>query len=90
MSPHCLDECHDCREQQGLCGYHARFVLPRLAVNVGWLKLMGEALTEQKGRQTDRALSVSPEAQAHQERKKRARRKSIGSGLKGLLKAVAA
>lgn len=81
-----LGVCPDCLEQHGLCGYHAQHVLPQLAINWGWLMLMGEARTEQTTRQSTPALSISPEAQAHRERKRQAKRPK--RGIKALARAI--
>lgn len=69
------DLCGDCLASHGLCTTHAKSVLPQLARNIGWLKLMGEAQVEQKARQlaTDQPLPESPEAQQHAKRKQIAR-----------------
>ena len=50
--PHDL-ECPDCLERSGLCRSCQRVILPQLAVNVGWLKLMGNAEVEQTSRQAE-------------------------------------
>ena len=64
--------------------------LPKLAINIGWLKMIGEASVEQKRRQTPKSapLSVSPAHAAHMERKRAARRANR-SGLRGLLTHIA-
>lgn len=52
-------------------------ILPKLAVNIGWLKLMGEARTEQKSRQRRaKEAPVSEQQAAHLERKRLARSRS--------------
>jgi hypothetical protein len=51
-------------------------ILPKLAINIGWLKLMGEALTEQKARQSTRPVTVSEQQAAHLLRKRAARIRS--------------
>lgn len=67
--------CADCIAHAGLCDRHKRHLLPRLARNGRWLKLMGQALQEQRRLQHLRGEpSVSPEAQAHEARKRAARR----------------
>jgi hypothetical protein len=74
-----------------LCHRHERDVLPQLAVNVGWLKLMGEARTEQTKRQRGpKALPISPEGKAHQARQESARKhaKSKRRGYLGLALAI--
>lgn len=47
------DICPRCIEAGGLCGREAcqRAVLPQLATNRGWLKMIGDVLTEQTERQ---------------------------------------
>jgi hypothetical protein len=66
-------------------------ILPRLAINIGWLKLIGEASVEQTRRQSPRTapLSVSAEQAAHQSRK-RAARHAHRAGVRGLLAALRA
>jgi hypothetical protein len=51
VGPH-SDDCPRCVASSGLCDRHQVGVLPLLARNVGWLKLMGEARVEQKRRQS--------------------------------------
>jgi hypothetical protein len=48
-------------------------VLPQLAKNGGWLKLMGEAKVEQTKRQASTDLPVSVEQAEWRERKEKAR-----------------
>lgn len=57
-----------------------RDILPKLAINIGWLKLMGEAMIEQKRRQSlhTAPLPVSAEQSAHLTRKKAARKPHKG------------
>lgn len=50
-------------------------LLPRLAVNVGWLKLMGEPRVEQRSRQkAAKPVPCSHEQTAYLERKRQARK----------------
>lgn len=67
-------------------------ILPKLARNIGWLKMMGEALIEQKGRQRlmKKAAPVSPEQSAHLDRKRAARThsKQRHRGYRGLALAI--
>jgi hypothetical protein len=85
------DLCSACVTTRGLCARHESHVLPQLARNIGWLKLMGEAIVEQTRRQTSRALAVSPEAQAHADRKQAARRsRKAGRGHLALARAISA
>jgi hypothetical protein len=86
------DVCLDCTAQQGLCARHERDVLPQLARNIGWLKMMGEARTEQRGRQRAAApASVSPAGAAHKLRQASARATARirRRGMYGLLAALA-
>ena len=79
MFPHCLDEdrCPACEapEARGLCDWHRAGVLPQLAVP-WWVWLIGVTIVSPRARQApaDMPLSVSPEAAAHAERKRRSRR----------------
>ena len=86
------DVCTRCLSTRGLlCDRCALAVLPQLARNIGWLKLMGEAIVEQKGRQRkDAPAPVSPEHAAHLVRKRAARRPSPRRGYRGLAAAIAA
>jgi hypothetical protein len=85
-----VELCPACVLHQGLCERHKSHVLPQLAKNIGWLKLMGEALIEQKRRQSARALAVSPEAQAHAARKQASTRaRKAGRGHLAIACAVA-
>lgn len=63
--------CSDCVVSGGLCGRDScrRSVLPQLAHNGGWLKLIGEARTEQKARQSANRLPESDLQKAHKQRK---------------------
>jgi hypothetical protein len=65
-----LDECPDCSGRSGLCRSCQRRILPQLAVNLGWLRLMGEALIEQTTRQNRRLDSSHRAALAKVERRK--------------------
>lgn len=62
-------ECPDCLGRSGLCRSCQRRVLPQLAVNLGWLRLMGDALIEQKTRQNRRLDSAHRAALAKVERR---------------------
>ena len=71
-----------------------RDILPKLAINIGWLKLMGESLVAQTRLQSkiSKPLAVSPEGKAHRARQQSARSvaKSRRRGYYGLLKAIKA
>src|SRR5262245_56989688 len=80
MFPHCLDEdrCPACEapEARGLCDWHRAGVLPQLAVP-WWVWLIGVTIVSHRQpapRASDAPLSVSPEALAHAERRRRSRR----------------
>ena len=91
MMPAVGAECESCLASAGkLCDRCARGVLPQLAVNVGWLKLMGESLTEQVSRQRKitSALPISDAQAAHLVRKRLARRSH--RGVRAFLAAVRA
>jgi hypothetical protein len=68
-----LDPCPQCLRERGLCAKHYAGVLPLLSRNIGWLRLIAEALVEQKARQSETALSVSSTQAAHRKRKQSAR-----------------
>ncbi len=73
--------CERCVTSAGkLCPSCAVTVLPQLAVNVGWLKLMGESLTEQVSRQRKitASLPISDAQAAHLVRKRLARKPRRG------------
>jgi hypothetical protein len=85
------DVCPSCVRAGGLCDRHHVGVLPLLARNIGWLKLMGEARTEQTKRQRKaKELPISAEGRAHALRvlsaKKHARSKR--RGMHGLMLAI--
>lgn len=85
-SPRTDDEsCPYCVAARGLCDRHHAGVLPQLAVNLGWLRLMGDALIEQRTRQAP--LLGRRDVAAIEKAKRRAARKHarMGSGLRGLL-----
>lgn len=67
--------CPSCVVADGLCGRDdcRRAVLPLIAENRGWLKLIGEARVEQKRRQDDDELAVSVEQTEHKKRKEHTR-----------------
>ena len=67
-----------------------RDILPKLAINVGWLKLIDEVHCEQTKRQSRKELSVSPEGKAHAARKASARSiaRSKRRGYYGLARAI--
>lgn len=48
-------------------------ICPQLAVNIGWLRLIGEAKVEQKSRQTKKALPVSVQQRTWKERRSASR-----------------
>lgn len=85
LPPSRVDEdCPDCLSRTGrLCERCARGVLPQLAVNVGWLKLMGNATVEQV------KLQATPEsADVKKAKRRNARRESRGYA--GLARAILA
>lgn len=63
--------CADCTRQSGLCSRHHVGILPLLARNVGWLKMMGEPRVEQKRRQSreDTATKKAKRRNARKERR---------------------
>ena len=69
--------CVECLRDDGLCRFHARHVLPQLAVNLGWLRLMGEAHVEQKRLQKPlpKSEAVAVERAKRREGRKRARQR---------------
>lgn len=78
--------CVACLTHGGLCHFHARHVLPQLAENLGWLRLMGDALIEQKRLQsllppTD---DVRAEKAKRREGRKRARQKQHTTLVQGM------
>lgn len=84
-------ECPHCLSAAGrLCHRCATSVLPQLAVNVGWLKLMGESRTEQVSRQRKitKSPTISDAQAAHLVRKRLARKPR--RGIRGLLAAMIA
>lgn len=84
-------DCEKCLRAEGrLCAFHAVHVLPQLAVNLGWLRLMGEAMVEQVKRQTVAPTLTAKERYAvarvaRREARKAARR---GNGAMRLTKAI--
>jgi hypothetical protein len=85
------EPCPQCLTAPGkLCARCERGVLPQLAVNVGWLKLMGESRTEQVSRQRKitASLPISDAQAAHLVRKRLARKPR--RGVRALLAAIAA
>ena len=64
-------ECPDCLQRSGLCRSCQRLILPQLAINRGWLKLIGNAEVEQTNRQEEYANRAAVE-----KAKRRADRKS--------------
>lgn len=79
-----VPECPHCLGRRGLCRSCQRQFLPQLAVNGGWLKLIGEAVAEQTARQTEQANKAAIEKAKRRDARKRHR-----SGLRGLLMHVA-
>lgn len=77
------EDCPRCIRDGGLCARHTRGILPELARNIGWLKLMGEAVVEQKRlqRREDAATAKA---------KRREARKARRRGYAGLLDAIRA
>ena len=61
--------CTACLANRGLCRWHAVSVLPQLAVNLGWLRLMGEPRTEQIRRQDARPSAAIEKAKRRETRK---------------------
>jgi hypothetical protein len=55
------------------CAETDRSILPQLAVNFGWLKLIGQVIVEQRKRQTQRASKprVRPPSKARQRKAKK-------------------
>lgn len=90
FDPDCCGNCAEPRHL-GLCDADRcrKAVLPQPATSP-LLRLMGEVRVEQTKRQTKKALTVSPEAKAHQARVKNARSvaRSKRRGYFGLLKAI--
>lgn len=84
MTTPASDDCSACLASVGrLCHRHERGVLPQLAVNVGWLRLMGEALVEQQARQSIPPVLTAAERYAiarvaRREARKRAKRGTNG------------
>jgi hypothetical protein len=79
--------------QNGLCDRETcrRHILPQLAKPIGLLKLMGDALVEQKSRQTTRELPVSDEQESYLVRRALSRsrkRARTGRGYFALAKAI--
>lgn len=68
--PEDYPECPDCLGRTGLCLSCQRKILPQLAINIGWLKLMGDAHIEQTKRQSRRLDSSQRAAVAKAERRK--------------------
>lgn len=69
--------CANCIRARGLCRKCAsldRSLLPQLAVNVGWLRMMGEALVEQKKRQSLKPDPKAERIRLRKERKAKARK----------------
>lgn len=80
------DVCADCLSTTGkLCSRCAPSVLPQLARNIGWLKLMGEAHAEQTRLQDEDA-----DRAAIEKAKRRAARKAMRSGYRGLALSIRA
>lgn len=74
-----LDVCADCLRTVGkLCDRCKPSILPQLAKNIGWLKLMGAAEVEQT------ALQDAEDAAVLKARR-RTERRQARSGMKGLL-----
>lgn len=77
--------CARCLEAQGLCAACERGILPLLAVNLGWLRLIGESLIEQRARQSKRPPKPRPhDAAAIAKAIRRDARKKHRAGLRGL------
>lgn len=76
------DPCPRCVAEQGLCSRHHRGILPELARNIGWLKLMGDAVIEQQ-RLQERDEHAAAIAKAKRREARKAKR-----GYAGLLAAI--
>jgi hypothetical protein len=76
--PSATDLCADCLEQSGLCQRHVAHVCPQLAINLGWLRLLGEPHVEQRARQTLPDVATERAIRRNTRRAHRA-------GLRGLL-----
>jgi len=101
MFPQCLDDdrCPACEapEAHGVCAWHLAGILPQLA-RPWWVWLIGVSIVSQRQapRASDAPLSVSPEALAHAERRRRSRRprksravvRARRRGVKGLARAL--
>lgn len=84
-------ECPTCRERPGgLCSKEEcrRAVLPQLAKNIGWLKLMGEALVEQMTRQNAPLPTTEKTAVERIGRRNARKLARKGRGYFGLAKAI--
>lgn len=81
------DECPDCYGRAGLCFACQRAILPQLRVNVAWLKLIGEALVEQKRRQSLGDDGVAVEKAKRREGRKRARQSQHATFAQALIAA---
>lgn len=77
------DVCSHCVRESGLCEKHYRGILPELARNLGWLKLMGEAVVEQTRLQANAEDAATKKAKRRNARKAR-------RGYAGLLDAIKA
>ena len=75
------EDCPRCIRSRGLCDRHTRGILPELARNIGWLKLMGETVVEQKRLQ-------AREDAATAKAKRREARKATKRGVPALLAAI--
>jgi hypothetical protein len=76
------DVCASCVAQSGLCDRHLAHVVPQLAVNLGWLRLIGDAVVEQKRRQH---IPAPDDATAIAKAQRRTARRQHRAGLRGLL-----
>lgn len=96
LPPESLDGspvCVACLTHGGLCHFHARHILPQLAVNLGWLRMMGEMHAEQTRLQAPLAVPdvAAVEKAKRREGRKRARQKQhagiVGATFGGLIAA---
>jgi hypothetical protein len=72
------DDCAHCLTAKGLCERCHVGVLPLLAINLGWLRMMGETVIEQKRRQSKPSMAA-------EKAKRREARKLSRRGYAGLL-----
>jgi hypothetical protein len=82
-------DCPACLTATGrLCHRHERDVLPQLAVNVGWLKLMGDPKVEQTKRQKPIPVAEKVAVERIGRRNARKQAKNKSGGPFGFAKAI--